>query len=235
MSNTVLWGTAIAPANRTLRRWATDQGDLMVTDEDDQIVFFQAPTKVTYFWDTDLGALIVTDQGDNLVFVAGDSGPAYFENSDVTSDGTEPFGFRFQTNPWQPQAQGGESIFYWAYVSVSWSMAATLRVTPTVDGKPIIQTLADGTAVAVIRPTFDLAQQGGTLQRKTTIFPVPLAQQYVKNGRVFTRTALRGERLQLLIESTSPLGVGELLVNGIQVDYEAVRKAMYPAVDSGAP
>lgn len=234
MSNTPLWGTAIAPAERTLRRWATDEGDLMVTDEGDQIMFFKAPTKVTYFLSTDAGDNLVTDQGDNLVVVVGDAGPAYFKTAEVTSDGTEPFGFVFQTNPWQPEAQGGECLFDWAFVSVSWSMSGTLRVTPSVDGKGLSEVFADGTVASVIRSTFDLDQQTGTLQRKNRVFPVPLAVQYVKDGVTFTRTALRGERLQLLIESTSPLGVGELLLTGVEVQYEPVRKATYPTVDSSS-
>jgi hypothetical protein len=232
VSNTVLWGTAIAPAERTLRRWATDEGDLMVTDEGDQIMFYRQPVKVTYKIVTDEGDYLVTDEGDNIVAVVGDAGPGYFKTSEVTNDGEEPFVFRFQTNPWQPVAQGGENIFSWAFISVAWSMSGTIRVTPTVDGKEITETLDDGTVVSVIRTTFELDQQDGTMQRVNRIFPVPLAMQYVKDGVTFTRTALRGERLQLLIESTSDLGVGELMLNGIQVEYEPVRKATYATVDS---
>lgn len=235
MSNIPLWGTAIAPADRTLRRWATDEGDLMVTDEGDQIMFFKAPTKVTYFLSTDEGDNLVTDQGDNIVVILGDAGPAYYKTSEVTNDGSEPFGFVFQTNPWQPEAQGGECLFSWAFIAVAWSMSGTIRVTPTVDGKAITQTLDDGTVVSTIRPTFDLDQQEGSLQRVNRIFPVPLAVQYVKDGAVFTRTALRGERLQLLVESVSDLGVGELMINGIQVEYEPVRKATYATIDSTSP
>jgi len=232
MSNVVLWGTAIAPPERTLRRWATDQGDLMVTDQGDQIMFSRAPLKVTYPLVTDEGDYLVTDLGDNIVVVVGDAGPAYFKTAEVTSDGEETFAFVFRTNPWQPSEQGGENLFYWAFVAVAWSMAGTIRVTPTVDGEAITNTMADGTVVATVRPTFELDQQEGSLQRKNRIFPIPLVQEYSKSGTVFTRTALRGERLQLLIESTSPLGVGELLLNGIEVSYESVRKAEYATVDS---
>lgn len=232
MSNEVLWGTAIAPAEFTLRRWATDQGDLMVTDEGDQIMFYLSPTKVTYPLITDEDDYIVTDEGDRIVAVVGDAGPAYFKTAEVTSDGLEAFAFLFQTNPWQPSAQGGENLFYWAFLAVAWSMSGTIRVTPTVDGKEITRTLDDGTIVSVVRPTFELDQQEGSLQRKNRIFPIPLALQYVKDGVVFTRTALRGERLQLLIESTSALGVGELMLNGVEIEYEPVRKATYATVDS---
>ena len=105
-------------------------------------------------------------------------------------------------------------------------MSAVIRVTPSVDGKSLSQTLGDGTIVETVRPTFTLDQQEGTLQRKNTVFPVPLAQTYTKSGNLFTRTALRGERLQLLIESTQPLGIGELMINGIEIELEPVRKAI---------
>jgi hypothetical protein len=204
----------------------------MVTDQGDQIMFYKAPTKVTYYLVTDTGDFLVTDEGDNIVVIIGDAGPGYYKTADVTQDGDEGFNLLFQTNPWQPEAQGGECVFSWLFLSVSWSMAALLRVTPMVDGKPITETMDDGTIVRTIRSLITLDQQEGTLQRENQVFPIPIALEYEKDGTVFTRTAMRGQRFQMLVESIGNLGVGEIMITGAEVTYESVRKANYAEVDS---
>lgn len=234
MSNTLLWGTGIAPPERSLRRRAISTGDLRVTDEGDQRVAYIPPVSVKYLRKTSEGDQRVTSQGDRRIVIEGIAGPAYFQSADVTSDGTESFSLLWQSNPWQPTLQGGEQQFLWAFVSVSWSAEATIRVTPTVDGKEIVEDVGNGGVVTTVRPVFTLAQQSGTLQRKNQVLAIPLLQELTRDGNPVSRFNLRGERLQILIESVGDLGVGELQVSGLQVEYEALRKASYPGeVDSG--
>lgn len=235
MSNTVLWGTGIAPAETTLRRRATSTGNLRKTSVDDQRVAYLAPVSVKYLRKTSVGDQRVTSVGDRRIVIEGTAGPAYYQTVDVPNDGGEAFSLLFQSNPWQPDAQGGECVFRWLYLSVAWSLEATIRVTPTVDGKEITETLPDSGIIRTVRPVFVLAQQDGTLQRKNQVLAVPIVQELTRGGVAISRWNLRGERLQILVESTGDLGVGELMITGCQVEYNPVRKAAYPgSVDAGA-
>lgn len=158
--------------------------------------------------------------------------PRYFESGDVAQDGGVLFGFRYVTAPWQPSAQGGENVFAWLYLTFSWSMAATIRVTPYTDGSAAPVTLADGSTLEVVSTVFSLAQAGGSLQRQTEVFPVPLVRRQVRGGEEVARWNLRGQRLQFALTSTGPLGVGECMLEGAQVDFRPVRKAQYASVDA---
>jgi hypothetical protein len=64
------------------------------------------------------------------------------------------------------------------------------------------------------------------------VFPVPLVRRQMRNGIEIARWNLRGERLAVAIETTGPLGVGELMLEGIEVEFTPVRKATYAAVDA---
>lgn len=229
MSNTVIWGTGIPVADRELRRRITSEGDLRVTSEGDFRVAYIPPSRIVYFRTTSEGNQRVTSDGNKRIVIDGLVGPEYFQTADVTSDGVDEFGFVYETNPWQPTAQGGEQEFAWAYITLSWSMEATIRVTPRADNDELVQDLGDAGVLTTVRSTFTLAQQTGEMQRVRQVFPVPLVGELVRDGIPRGRWKLRGERLALIIESTGPLGVGELMVEGIQVEYEPVRKAIYPA------
>jgi hypothetical protein len=158
--------------------------------------------------------------------------PQYFQTANVTSDGAETFAFFYETNPWQPSQQGGENVFAWAYVTLSWSLSAQVVLTPIVDGQSAAVVLADGSSLVNISSSFQLGQQGGTLQRISEVFPVPLVRRQMRSGAEVARWYLRGERLQIAIETTGPLGVGELMLEGIEVEYTPVRKAIYAPVSS---
>lgn len=237
MSNIPVWGTSIQPAEFALRRRCTSEGDLRVTSAGDQRVAFIPPSQILFGRITSEGDRRVTSEGDRRVVLQGLSGPEYFQTAEVTSDGLEPFGCRLTTAAWQPSGQGGECLFYWAFVTVSWSMAAILRVTPSVDGSDGTLVVPGG-VIETVRSTFRLEQAAvGTqgLQRQSRVLAIPLVRRKVRSStqRAFTRFQLRGQRLQLTIESTGPLGVGELMLDGIEVSFQPVRKADYPGdVDS---
>lgn len=232
MSILPVWGTGIAPVTSSLRRRVTSEGDLRVDTDGNVRVASIPPVRVEFLRWTSQGDQRVTSQGDRRITRDGLAGPQYYQTANVPSDGGEPFGFSFQTGAWQPSAQGGENIFAWAYVTLSWSMGATVRVTGLVDDGDGSIDLPAGATVQTVRSTFELAQQSGTLQRVSQEFPVPLVRRITRNGVELTRVYQRGQRLALLIESTGPLGVGELMLVGVQVDVSPVRKAQYAAVDS---
>ncbi len=232
VTNLVVWGTGIAPAEFSLRRRVTSEGDQRVTSEGDIRVCFVPSAQIVYDRVTSEGDQRVTSAGDDRVVDYGLTGPQYFQTDNVTTDGGEPFEFSNETNPWQPAAQGGECVFEWAYVTLSWSMAATVRLSAYADNDRDPTTLPDGSTLENVRSTFVLDQQSGNLNRVSAVFPVPLVRRIVTDGEEVSRWYLRGERLTITIESTGPLGVGELLLEGIQCDYEVVRKAIYATVDS---
>lgn len=232
MTNVLVWGTSIAPASFSLRRRCTSEGDIRFTDGGDIRQTYIAPAQVVFLRKTDAGDQRVTDGGDRRVTIAGLSGPQYFQQADVTTDGGEPFDFVHTTQPWQPDAQGGENVFRWAYVTLSWSMSAIIRLSPLVDGTADDITAPNGDVLEVVRTTFALEQQGGSMQRLTAMFPVPLVRRMLRAGQEVSRYYVRGQRLQLVVESTGPLGVGELLLEGLQVDVQPVRKAIYLPVQS---
>lgn len=228
MSTTQIWGTSLQPAEFALRRRATSDGDVRVTDEGDTRVAYISPAQIKFRRVTSVGDVRVTSAGDRRVTLQGLAGPAYFQTTDVTSDGGEPFGFAWTSLPWQPSAQGGENEFIWAYLGFSWSMAALVRVTPIVDGNTAALVVPGG-SIETVRSVFRLEQQGLDLQRVTRVVAVPLVRQRKRTGRSsFTRFYMRGERLQLAIESTGPLGVGELMLDSAEIEFEPVRKADYP-------
>jgi hypothetical protein len=167
-----------------------------------------------------------------LAYVPGVAPPRYFESAEVAQDGGVLFGFRYVTAPWQPAGQGGENVFAWLYLTISWSMAATIRVTPYTDGTGAPVALPDGSVLENVSTLFSLPQEGGTLQRRTQVFPIPLVRKQVRGGEEVARWNLRGQRLQFALSSTGPLGVGECMLEGAQVDYRPVRKSEYAPVDA---
>lgn len=232
MTNLVVWGTGIAPEEFSLRRRVTSEGDLRVTSENDIRVCLVAPSQIVYDRITSEGDQRVTSEGDLRVVDYGLSGPQYFKTDNVTTDGGEPFQFSHETNPWQPSAQSGECLFQWAYVTLSWSLGATIRLSAFADNDDEPMSLPNGATLDNVRSTFVLTQQVGNLNRVSAVFPVPLVRRVLQDDVEVSRWYLRGERLTITVESTGPLGVGELMLDGIEVEYEAVRKAIYQPVDS---
>jgi hypothetical protein len=232
MPKTPLWGTGIAPAANLLRRRITSAGDLRTTSDGFVRVCYIPSIQAIFNRVTSDGFRRVTSDGFVRVTVDGVQGPQYFQTANVTTDGGEIFECYYETNPWQPSAQGGENIFRWAHVTLSWSMAASLKITPFIDGVNTVTVLSDGSTLELVPVIFSLPQQGGSLNRVSQVFPVPLVRRQMRNGIEIARWNLRGERLAVAIETTGPLGVGELMLEGIEVEFTPVRKATYAAVDA---
>ena len=173
----------------------------------------------------------ITDIAVNplIAIVAAAAAPAYWQTAEVTTDGGVPFEMVHEFGPWQVNDQGGESVFAWLHLTFSWSMAATLRVQATVDGSRSTVTLADGSTLELVDSTFTLDQQTGTMQRLKRVFTMPLVRRQMRSGVEVGRYYLRGERLSFTVYSVGMLGVGELMLEGAEVEYAPVRKAIYPA------
>lgn len=229
MTTTLWWGTGISPGSSSLDIRVDSSGNIRVDDFGDVRVASVPGLQIINFRVDDAGDFRVTDNGSNRITEDGLLGPAYYQTTTVTSDGGQPFAFQYTTNPFQPASQGGECVFAWAHLTFSWSMSATVQVTPLVDGSSASLTLPDGSVLAPLTATLLLPQQGGNLQRVSQVFSVPLVRSKVNaSGVEVGRWALRGERLQLTVESTGALGVGQLSLDGIELEYTPVRKANYP-------
>lgn len=227
--NVVVWGTSIAPASSSLRWRVDSDANLRITSDGDIRNAFIPPEQVVYNRIDSDSNLRVDSDGNQRVTIDGLAGPEYFQSDTVTADGGEPFEFSHTSNPWQPDSQGGECVFRWAFVMLSWSMAATVQVSFIVDGQSDDITLPNGDVLSMVTSTFVLPQQDGQLERVVQIFPIPLIRRVLRNGVEVSRFYLRGEQLQIEIASTGALGVGELMLDGVQVDVEPVRKAEYPS------
>ena len=165
--------------------------------------------------------------------------PKVWRSSPATSDDNVPLKVVTESLPFAPAGFGGECLFAWAYLTITASLSAQLRVTPVVDGTvadiPLVST---GGVIQVVRPILTLAQQTATQpgqmpQRVTRTFPVPLLRRTLTaDGVEQFRSYVRGARLQLRIESVGALGVGELIVDGCDVEYDVLRKASYEPVSA---
>lgn len=231
MSTRMLWGEGkLAGA---LQPWLTVDGAPWLTVDD-------TPWSTTMFeqtlepWLTVDGEPWFTVQLQQwLAITSGAAPPKYWMTADVSSDGGVPFGIVYKSNPYQPAKQGGENVFKWLYLALSWSMGGTIRVRALVDGARDDVALDDGSVIRFLDSTFQLPQQSGSLQRKSGIFAIPLVRALVDaDGVEQARFQLRGERFQFLIDTPDPLGVGELMVDGAQLDSDSVRKAIYGTVQT---
>jgi hypothetical protein len=230
MSQTVVWGTGQVAGGGLYTR-VTPAGDRRVT-ADGSVRVLPVPQVISYR-KTPAGDRRVTPDGFRRRLAVGPASAPYFATADVTSDGGVPFTFSFITDPWQPAAQSGECLFTWAYVTLSWSMAATVRVYGIINGSSASKVLSNGDLLVPIRPIFQLAQQEGAMERVSEVFAIPLSRMQTRGGNEITRFYQRGQRLQVAIESTGALGIGELMLEGIEVEFEPVRKSIYATVDSG--
>lgn len=114
-----------------------------------------------------------------------------------------------------PAGAGGEAIFTALYLTVTGSMAVTLTVTPHLDGAA----LADE-AVRV--------QVAGGSARKVQHFEIPLGRTAKgADGQAFGRYAMRGTRFSVRVEAAA-LADGELILDSIEVEHEAVRESKRP-------
>jgi hypothetical protein len=95
-----------------------------------------------------------------------------------------------------------------------------------------------GSTVEIVRPTFATAQQtasrpGALPPRVTQTFPVPLLRRLVSpQGAELARFFCRGSRLALRLESVGALGAGELIFDGVEVEYQVLSKSKFLTVST---
>lgn len=144
----------------------------------------------------------------------------YLAGSGSTDDG-QPVVVRLTTNPFVPVGEGGEAMFTGLVLTVTATMAATLRVTPLVDD------------VALADAVYLLALAAST-SRQTVTWELGLmtALRDVHDASVVLATvAPRGTRIQVLIEvlAGSPavpgLAAGDLILETPTLEYEVVRES----------
>lgn len=117
---------------------------------------------------------------------------------------------------WAPGGAGGEAIFPRFWIALTYDMTVTLRFTPVVDGIP-----QDGTGgTDDLRQTLALTAGGS---RVTERYEFVLAKQYDSDA---LRLYLRGCWFQLLIDTTTTLGAGTLIIEQPEIEYEVVRESV---------
>jgi hypothetical protein len=144
------------------------------------------------------------------LFLGQSGGNALLKADDGYQDAGNPIAVRLETAPVSPAGPGGEAIFTALFLTFTNTMAATVSVTPIVDGT-------------------ELASQTITLpartERTTTRHELGLSIPYTEGGQELLRTAPRGAWLQVRL-SVAAIGPGDLIFDGVSVEYEVVRESL---------
>lgn len=124
---------------------------------------------------------------------------------------------RMRTLPMAPGGIGGEAIFQNLYLALEWRSAATVTVTP----------ILDGDRLTALSRTLEL---DGPLEPTRDDFEIPLNRPHDVGGTEELRYGLRGTWLQveLEVEVQTPTETG-LIVEGVEVEQEVVRES-HPGV-----
>ncbi len=158
------------------------------------------------------------------VFYGQGMGPNLYLAGSGFQDGGEPVQFRARTNPYRPGGPGGEALFRRLRLAVTQTMAVRLRVTPILDGVPV----AESTYEVDFAASAERVQSSRELKLFRGVFDSVDAS--VMTGTV----ALRGERLEVLVESLVDsgggtyepgIGEGDLMVDDLSVEVEVVRRS----------
>lgn len=152
------------------------------------------------------------------LFVGQGNGNALFKAFDGPDDDGAAFYPLAETAAVAPAGSSGECIFTTIFLAVTRSMGVTLRVTPILDGRRYDGT--DGTSDE--RKQLVLAPSS---ERTTTAHEVPLSLPLYDPVDLVTEVArlnMRGQRLALLVEATTPLTDGDLFFEDAVVEYEVV-------------
>jgi hypothetical protein len=156
--------------------------------------------------------------------------PKYWSSDDVNEDGGTAFPVTVTTMHVAPAGLGGECVFRKAWVTVTASAGCTLKLTPIIDGSSDAVSGAGGT-VSFVTPIFTMAQQGGTpAPRVTQTFPIVLSQKLDVSGIEQSRWYCRGSRCAIKVETVGAVGSGELIIDGIELEHEVIRRSIFDAV-----
>ncbi len=121
-----------------------------------------------------------------------------------------------------PAGVGGEAIFTRLWLALTYDMdAVTLRFTPVLDGVEM-----DGTGGAPdLRQTLTLAGTPGTRVTERWEFTLYIPYDDGVDADA-VRLALRGCWFQLLIDTTTTLGTGDLIIEQPEIEFEVVRESV---------
>jgi hypothetical protein len=122
---------------------------------------------------------------------------------------------------WVPAHPGyTDYIFYAVFVTVTWTMAVTLRVSAQIDSDAATETI-NGWDFAKLGPELVLAPTG---TRRTETYEFPLMTKMSRGGSEVARNGLRGRRARIRIESFGGVGAGALIIDGVGIDREPLNE-----------
>lgn len=127
---------------------------------------------------------------------------------------------------WIRPSMLGDSVFYDAYVTITWSMNVVLRFRPLLDMVTDVVAFAPGAPVQGDATTFkpELTLLAPVSGRNTQTFRIPLVWlRHDSDGNEVGRNYLVGARLRLEVESVGGLTAGALILDGCEVDVEPVQ------------
>lgn len=115
-----------------------------------------------------------------------------------------------ETGHFAPGGESGEAIFTAFYLTVTHTMAATLRIIPVLDGVKKTDQQKD-------------VVLSGEAERTTKIIEVGLWEPVNDDlGAEVGRCAMRGTRIQCRIETVGGLAAGDLILDKVEVEHEVV-------------
>lgn len=115
-----------------------------------------------------------------------------------------------ETGHFAPGGESGEAIFTAFYLTVTHTMAVTIRLIPVLDG---VEKTAQQKDVVL----------GNEASRKTKIIEVGLWEPVNDDlGAEVGRCAMRGTRIQCRVETVGGLAAGDLILDEVEVEYEVV-------------
>jgi hypothetical protein len=145
-----------------------------------------------------------------LTFVGSASGGGVYRVDFGSTDGGEPIYVQAETNAIAPGGPGADHSFDWLRVTVSNTMAASVIVTPMLDGQPL-------TAAA-----FTLTLPART-ERRSTVFERLIRLDV--GGRTY---APRGTWLSVRFVVPA-LAAGDLILDDVEVEYDITTPTKVPA------
>jgi hypothetical protein len=161
-----------------------------------------------------------------LRFFAGQGGgtPKILEVFHGPDDDGAGFDLFALSSPVSPQGPSGECLFTALFLSLTWSVDITLRLTPVVDG-----VAWDGTAGTTDeRVTLALV---GTGTRQTATYELPLTRALmdpIDTSHELARFYQRGRFFQLRLESLGADPGGDVILEQPWLEYEEVAETMEP-------
>lgn len=148
------------------------------------------------------------------LFYGQDGGTGLFKSDTGFQDDSVNYAALAKTVPACPAGPDGECVFPALWLTVVYTMAVTIRVTPVVDG--------------VDQPSRNIVLTSKA-SRTLDTFEVALYQAHSPGGTEQTRVYPRGTyfsvKLDTLVGGVGAVATGDLIVEHLAIEYEAVRES----------